>query len=868
MSADNDESDPQQRASGDRGRSPRRRRPGKDQSAARTPPSPAVVSGSTGQRDRLEQRARRRGALEELRVIAKIASFHRSAHQSSLAPTPPRTTGETSPTAEQSPAAFEWWGELVLIEEVGVGSFGVVYRAYDPQLERPVAVKLLRRASSGPDDSAVVAELLHEARTLAQVRHPNVVTVYGAGEHDGRPGLWMEFIRGATLEQMLISHGAFSAQEIALIGCDVCSAVAAVHRAGLVHRDIKAQNVMREEGGRLVLMDFGAGRTEIEIEALRGRVIGTPIYLAPEVFEGHATTTRSDIYSLGVLLFHLATNDFPVKGSSFHEIAAAQARGEITSLLDVRPDLPAAFVRVVERATHPDPAKRFESIGRMRAALTTVGNLADTRAIPRLRASKRRSARRALATPRERAASSVAVLPFVDMSAAKDQECFCDGLAEELIAGLSQIRGLHVAARTSAFRFKSQVRDVRQIGFALNVEAILDGSVRKQGDQLRITVELIASSNGYVLWSQRFDRRVEDVFKVQDEIARSVVATLQGKLASAAPFVSLLPGVTDLAAYTAYLEGRYHWNKRTPEELEKSVECFERATAREPGFAAAHAAMADAYVTLGTYGCLPSKDVMPKASQAIDRALAVAPNLAEAYACRGCVRAVIDWAWASAEEDFRRAIELSPGYALAHHWYAINLLVPVGRFGEAIASLHRALDLDPLALPVKTSMGMQYYFSRRYEEAVQELTRTLDLDEHFGTAHLFLAASLTELARYDEARGEFRDALRDSGDSPEILAGLGYLYGVSGDAENARATLDRLTTLASDRYVSPVRLAEVHVGLGDAASALELLQQARSERAADLAWAAVRPTFARLHGEPGFEQILREMGLTAVASVG
>jgi serine/threonine-protein kinase len=831
-----------------------------------TPPSGTPANRSSRPRARVKPKARGGGLLDELRLIARMASFHRSPDPLTRTQTP--ATPVVPSGAEQTPSipALDHWGELVLIETVGIGAFGIVYRAYDPQLDRPVAVKLLRRVPPRAPGSAVDAELLHEARTLARVRHPNVVMVYGAGEHDGRMGLSMEFIRGATLEQMLSSHGAFSAQEAALIGCDVCGAVAAVHRAGLVHRDIKAQNVMREEGGRLVLMDFGAGRQATDLGDLSGRIVGTPLYLAPELFDGGEASPRSDIYSLGVLLFHLATNDFPVKGASFSDIAAAQVRGEITSLLDVRPDLPPAFVRVVERAAHPNPAKRFESVGRMRAALTAVGNLARTIAVPRLRPSKRRS-RAATASPRERSGSSVAVLPFVDMSAAKDQECFCDGIAEELIAGLTQIQGLRVAARTSAFRFKGQVRDARQIGAALNVAAILDGSVRKQGDQLRITVELIAASNGYVLWSQRFDRRVEDVFTVQDEIARSVVATLQGKLTSAAPAVSLVPDVTDLAAYTAYLEGRYHWNKRTRDELEKSVECFRRATARDPGFAAAHAAMADAYVTLATYGCLPARDVMPKASQAIERALAIAPNLAEAYACRGCVRAVFDWAWTAAEEDFRRAIDLAPGYALAHHWYAINLLVPMGRFEEAIASLRRALELDPLALPIKTSLGMQCYFSRRYDEAVHELTRTIDLDEHFGTAHLFLAASYTELAKYAEALGEFQNALRDSGESPEILAGLGYLYGMSGDTPGARKTLERLTALARDRYVSPVRFAEVHLGLGEPGRALELLTQARSERAADLAWAAVRPTLARVHGLPAFEQILSEMGLTAPPAV-
>jgi serine/threonine-protein kinase len=347
-----------------------------------------------------------------------------------------------------------------------------------------------------------------------------------------------------------------------------------------------------------------------------------------------------------------------------------------------------------------------------------------------------------------------------------------------------------VAARTSTFQFKGQARDVRRIGDALNVRTVLDGSVRKNGNRLRITVELVGTVDGYHLWSQRFDRNLEDVFAVQDEIAASIVGTLKGKLAADRSAATLAPRSRDLAAYESYLEGRYHWNKRTEDELKKSVACFERAIDRDPSFAPAYAGMADAYITLGTYGCMAARDVMPSAKHALDSALAMDTQLAEAYVCRGCVRAVYDWSWSDAEHDFRRAIDLNPSYSTAHHLFAINHLVPVGRFDEATEELHRALELDPLALAIKTSVGIKCYFAGQYHEAVRELSKTIELDEGFGLAPFFLGATYTEQARYAEALGELQTAIRLSGRTPEILAALGYLHGISGQVDSARSVLD------------------------------------------------------------------------------
>ena len=1054
---------------------------------------------------------------------------------------------------EQTRLHGKRWGELVLVEEIGRGSFGTVYEAYDPRLDRAVAVKLLPPSSG---HKQLASTLLHEGRTLARVRHPNVVTVYGAGEYDGQIGLWMELVPGVTFEDMLAAHGPLSAGEAGLVGQDLCRALAAIHRAGLVHGDIKAQNVMREHGGRLVVMDFGSGRMCSSPDPVRAGPVGTLSYLAPELLDGADGTISSDIYSVGVLLYRLVTNDFPVKADTIADLRAAYTRGEATRLQDLRPDVDNTFVRIVERATEHDPARRFASAGEMEAALARIHNSrANENSLPAISMSPERSmtapagvaprvfptpgetlghyqileqigaggtgvvyrasdkrlkrevaikvllesfgsdperltlftqeaqaiaalnhpnvltlhdvgterglwyavtellhgqtlrvrmahgslpmdeaieyaievahglaaahakdivhmdlkpenlmvtddgwlkildfgvarvgrptppsddeatqtyrldrgwgtpaymspeqicgeridhrsdlfslglilyemltgrhpfqgessvstmgailrddppaittrnpalpagleriVRRSLRkSPSERFQSareirfaleavrdagrrpdtarptamgagadlpSVAVLPFTDMSPAKDQECFCDGIADELINALTHISGLRVAARTSAFQFKDHARDIRQIGHALNVGTVLDGSVRKHDNRLRITVELIGTGDGYQLWSDRFDRGLEDVFAVQDEIAASVVKTLKGQLTAAVPLVA--PHTRNLDAYTSYLEGRYHWNKRTEEELEKSVERFEDAIKRDPGYAVAYAGMADAYVTLGTYGAMPAADVIPKAKRAVEKALEIDADLAEPYACRGCLRSVFEWSWPDAERDFLRAIELNPSYPTAHHWYAINHLVPRGRFEDAVKELQRALELDPLALAIRTSLGMTSYFAARYDDAVDELRRTIQLDDQFAMARAFLGASYVEQGRYHEARAEIEAALRLSGRTPEILASLGYLLGRSGDLAGGRSVLAELRRISDVRYVSPGRLAQVHIGLGERAETLDRLEEAAAEHAADLAWLGVRPVFAELRGEPRFVALLNRMGL-------
>ena len=797
-----------------------------------------------------------RSSLRQLQLIAQIARLYHSQDETAVSPVAralPGAVAGTPPGQGKRPSAGQWGG-LVLIEEVGRGSFGTVYRAHDPQLDRPVAVKLLRPTAS---DDEIVSRLLREGQALALVTHENVVKVLGAGRHDGRAGLWMEFIRGMTLEQMLASNGPFSPGEATNAVIEVCAALEAVHHAGLVHRDVKAQNVMREEGGRLVLMDFGTGQKRTERRATRGQVVGTPLYLAPEVLLGGEATVASDVYSLGVLLYHLITNDFPVKASSLSDLVLAHREGLMIPLEDVRPNVPPALVGIVKRALQPNRSKRYSSARSLATALSRNRWGGWVRILP---PSRPASGVRRAARGQDFGIASVAVLPFMDMSPAKDQESFCDGMAEELSGALAQMSGLRVVGRTSTFQFKGMTGGIRYLGEALNVATLLSGSVRKDGDRLRIMVELTGCAMGELLMVQQFDREIRDVFDVQSEIATAVVDALRGKLSGDKRQFGR-PGAQNLQAYEAYLEGRYHWNKRTEDALEKSVGYFERAIEIDPQYAHAYVGLADACVMLGTYGARPAREVMPRAHEAVARALTLDHKLAEAYACRGCVRSVFDWSWAEAAQDFQRAVALNPYYPTAHHWYAINHLVPLGRSDEATEALGRALALEPLALAIRTSVGMKSYFAGQYEEAVAGLVRTIALDDRFGMAHFFLGATYTEQGRFPEALESLEKAIRLSGRTPEILAALGYLHGVAGDKDSARGILGELTRLAASRYVSPAKIAQVHVGLGDTHAALDAIETACAEHAADLAWVAVRPVYASLRGESRFDAVRQRLNL-------
>jgi eukaryotic-like serine/threonine-protein kinase len=449
---------------------------------------------------------------------------------------------------------------------------------------------------------------------------------------------------------------------------------------------------------------------------------------------------------------------------------------------------------------------------------------------------------------------SIAVLPFADMSPGRTEDYLCAGIADEIINTLARVPGVRVAARTSAFRF-NQTHDLREVGAALNVETVLEGSVRKAGSQLRVGAQLIDPVTGHQLWAARFDRAADDIFALQDEIAGAVRDVLTGASASATPAPA-----PDAAAYDLYLRGRHHLHKRTETGLYKALEHFRSAADRSGSFAASHAALAETFILLAVYGVRPPGDVMPRALEAANRALELNPTLAAAVACRAAVEALYEWRWRDADLEFRRAIEIDPLGAMARHSYAMNCLVPLGRFEEAEVHARQALVLDPLSFPVNAALGLLRYFAGAFDLAVPVFVKTIELEPSFGIAHMFLGLAYTEMGRFEDAIEETGAAMRLSTGSPEATAAHGYVLARAGREAEAADALASLEMLATTRYVSPALIAQVHAGRGDESAALGWLEAAVRVRAAELAWVDVRPVFDALRDRPEFHAIRRAIG--------
>jgi adenylate cyclase len=453
---------------------------------------------------------------------------------------------------------------------------------------------------------------------------------------------------------------------------------------------------------------------------------------------------------------------------------------------------------------------------------------------------------------------SIAVLPFVNMSVDREQEYFCDGLAEELINALSKTEDLKVAARTSAFSFKGKDVKVSEIGQALNVGAVLEGSVRKAGNRLRIIVQLINASDGYHLWSERYDRQMEDVFEIQDEITLAIVEALKVKLLGAERAALLRRYTENTEAYHLYLKGRYYWNKRT--ELKKGIEYFQQAIELDPNYALSYVGLADCYNLLAGHSGLSPKETFPRAKVAALKALELDGKLAEAHASLGFVMYRFDWDWLGAEREFKRALEMNPSYATANHWYG-EFLALMGRFGESIAEMRRAQELDPLSLPINTDMGQSFFFARQYHQAEEQFRKTLEIDPNFVRAHVLLGECYEQMLRYDEAEAEFQKAVEQSGGKTLTLAALGHAYAMSGKRTAAQKMLDDLVELAQKDYVSPYDIAVIHTGLGEPDLAFAWLDKAYQDRSVWSVCLQVDPRLDTLRQDARFTELLRGVNL-------
>jgi len=731
-----------------------------------------------------------------------------------------------------------------IIEALASGGMGEVYLAEDTDLKRQVALKLLPPELSA--DPRHREQLKGEAQAAAGFSHPHVVTVYEVGEHDNRAFIAMEYVPGESLRSV-VSKGHLPSAQIIRLFTQLCQALGAAHRAGIVHRDIKPRNILIDGNGDAKLLDFGlAVSAPAAIRDSGNMVAGTVAYMSPEQARGESVDSRSDIFSLGVLLYELVSGLLPFRGDYEAAVQYSLLNRDPEPIRDWPNDLPRAIERVILKALAKQPNDRYQ---------TTTDMLDDFLAIlPGDSDSLSKSARTTPDGP------SIAVLPFADMSPHHDQDYFCDGMADELITVLNHLGGIRVASRTSAFQFKGRNIDVREVGRTLSVTYALEGSVRKAEMRLRISAKLINVADGYTIWSESYDRDLQDVFAIQEEISRAIAENLKVRLIGS-PERPFIPHRTDnIEAYNLYLKGRYFWNKRYEGGLQKGIEYFSQAIELDPAYAPAYAGLADSYNIIGFYNFQPPVQVCPQAKALARKALAFDSHLVEAQTALGWSLTFYDWDFVAAERQLKRALELNPNYATACHYYAL-LLVALGRFDEGIALIRRALEIDPLTLIFNATFGGLLYFARRPDESLEQHRKTLDMDPGFPLTHAYMAGPLIQRGQADQAVLACRKAHELSGESTYAASMLAFSQAAVGDLSEAKRILNKLVELSRTRYVSAYHIALPYGGLGDADNAILWLEKAFEERDNWMVWLAVHPAFDPVRSDPRFADLVRRVGL-------
>jgi eukaryotic-like serine/threonine-protein kinase len=730
-------------------------------------------------------------------------------------------------------------------EEIGHGGMASVYLAEDLKHGRKVAIKVLLPA---PGHSYEPQRFLREIRIAARLSHPQILPVHDSGECDGLLYFVMPYAGCETLRDRLNREGQLPIDAALRITRAVGTALGYAHRHHVIHRDIKPENVLLQEG-EPVVADFGvatamsaAGGDNIYITD-RGFAVGTPAYMSPEQASAERDLDgRSDLYSLACVLYEMLAGQPPFAGSGARATMARHAIEPPAPIRSLRPTVPLAVELALQRALAKSPSERFATMAEFCDALVAPAPTA----VPMTGAPDQRS---------------IAVLPFVNSSADPENEYFSDGMTDELITALSKVEGLQVASRTSVFALKSLREDVRTLGSRLNVATVLDGTVRKSGNRIRITVQLSRVSDGRLLWSERYDREMSDVFAIQDEIAGTIVRTLRATLLGDLGDLTPVRYTANVKAYSLYLKGRFCWNRRTQEGIREGIRYFEQAIAEDPDYALAYSGLADSYALDLDYKGAPVFEGMERAKAEARKAIALDETLAEAHTSLGWVTFIYDWDWAAAEQQFRRAVELNPRYSTAHQWYSW-FLAAMGRFEESLEHGRTAAELDPASVSIRRSMGWLQYYARQHDGALDNLRRGLAMDPTAAETHRLLGLVYLQQGSLDEAAAAFKEALANSPNDSLALAGLGHVAARRGRADEAMAILAELDAKAKLRYVSPVAQAQLYVTLDQRDRAFEWLDRAYQDRRGWLAYLKIEPMLDGVRDDARFQRMLERMRLT------
>ncbi len=773
-----------------------------------------------------------------------------------------------------------------IVSKIGAGGMGEVYLAADTRLDRQVALKIL--PADVAEDQERMRRFVQEAKSASALNHPNIITIHEIGVSGDTHFIATEYIEGETLHRRLRkkSLSLKSALEIAI---QVGSALDAAHRAGIVHRDIKPENVMIRPDGLVKILDFGIAKlsegpaargqsvddeaaTVIKSGTRAGIIIGTASYMSPEQARAKLVDARSDIFSFGVVLYEMLAGRKPFAGETALDFMVSIITAEPIPLQQLLPEVPPQLEQIVNQMLRKDREERYQTANDLLTDLKSLQKRLDfeaelERTGPRHNdAIVQTQSIRAETTGKTEAPNSIAVLPFANMSNDPENEYFCDGLAEEILNALAKIEDLKVAARTSAFSFKGKHTNVSEIGRALSVKTVLEGSVRKSGSRVRITVQLINAADGYHLWSERYDREMQDIFDVQDEITLAVVDALKLKLFGEAKALVMKRYTDNTEAYELFLKGRYYFSKHAGGGWQKALEYFEQAIEKEPEYAPAYAWISISLTHAWYFGVLSSDEAVPKSKAAANRAREIDSDLAEAHIALGNIHFYNDWDWHKAEHAYQRAIQINPNSADAGMWYGL-FLTSRERFGEAIKEARRTVELDPLSLFLNLNVGWIYLFADRLDDTLAQVRRMIEIEPAFNGAYWQLGMVYLLEGRYEEAREEYRKAVA-LGSYPTTLSILGVACARLGKRDEAIEIVNQLLEMKQQQPVAAFDIARVYGGLDENDQTFEWLEKAIAERNGELVFLNLETKIGTgdmfgkdIRRDPRFPDILRRIGM-------